>query len=115
MTASGEGSRAGFRPPVEQLPDLGDDLPGNDLHFHGSVGPHGRAVAGEDVIIGDGPRFHVSVGAVLPEILSHPHSPFVPAETAEKEKHFLLQIRHHGEKNKHTHKKNGRNRWKPYR
>lgn len=80
-----------FTAPEEALPDLCYDLPGNNLHLHSFVGPLGRTVAAEDVIIRDGPRLHVSVGAVLPEILSYPHSPFVLAvkdkNTHTKKKH----------------------------
>lgn len=66
-----------FLPPVEVLPDLRHDLPGDDLHLHGLVGPHSRTFGAEYVVIRDGPHVYISICMVLPEILSHPHSPFL--------------------------------------
>jgi len=64
-------------PPVEALPDLSHDLPRDDLHLHSLVRPHRRPVGTEDVVIGDGPCFRISICVVLPEILRHQHSPLL--------------------------------------
>lgn len=79
--------------PEEELPDLCHNLPWDDLHFHGLVRPHCWTVGAEDVVVRDGSSFYVAVCLVLPEILSHPHSPFILTG----ERRFTLSLKEHWE------------------